>query len=119
MSQPEDFGQDFIVSELLSELKAENARKDNQIRQLHKSFVITILATFVTVLIVVGGFIWYLNQYDFIDEVTTTTSAEGVYAVVDSDGNIIGQDLTADQIEQLMEGINNGESNEDENRDTR
>ena len=114
MSQPEDFGQDFIVSELLSELKAENARKDNQIRQL-----VTILATFITVLIVVGGFIWYLNQYDFIDEVTTTTSAEGVYAVVDSDGNIIGQDLTADQIEQLMEGINNGEGNEDENRDTR
>ena len=35
-------------------------------------------------------------RYDFSS--TTTTTAEGVYAVIDSEGNVIGQDLTPEQI---------------------
>ena len=35
---------DFIVSELLSELKAENARKSSQIQKMSKIILITIIA---------------------------------------------------------------------------
>ena len=108
---------DFIVSELLSELKAENSRKDKQIQSLHKVIAtITAVALCVT-LLVVAGFLWYLNQYDFSATTTETVTAEGVYAIVDSEGNVIGSDFTAEEIQSLMEGVlsNNGTSNQNDN----
>lgn len=105
---------DFIVSELLSELKAENTRKDAQLRRLYKVLAIVVVAALTSVLITIGGFLWYLYQYDFVATTTetVTNTAEGVYAVVDSDGNIIGQDLTAEEIQKLMEEVtsSDGES---------
>lgn len=104
-------GTDLIVSELLSELKNENNRKDAQIRGLHR----VIIVAFASLLLVIAGFLWYLNQYDFSSTTTETitNSAEGVYAIVDSEGNVIGSDFTAEEIQSFLEGVNtDGESNE-------
>lgn len=106
-------GTDFIVSELLSELKAENERKERQIHRLNKTLVCTIIAALVAVLLVVAGFLWYLNQYDFSATTTETITAEGVYAIVDSEGNVIGSDFTAEEIEGLLEGVLNNDGTSD------
>lgn len=98
-------GTDFIVSELLSELKAENNRKDKQIHGLHRVVATIVSVSLVSVLLIVGGFLWYLNQYDFSSAETVTNSAEGVYAIVDSEGNVIGSDFTAEEIQGLLEGV--------------
>ena len=106
-------GHDFIVSELLSELKAENERKERQIHRLNTTLAITIAVAMLSVLLVVAGFLCYLNQYDFSATTTETitNTAEGVYAVIDSDGNVVGTDFTADEIQGLLEGVNtDGES---------
>ena len=106
-------GQDFIVSELISELKAENERKERQINRLHRSLTIALIASMLTVLLVVAGFLWYLNQYDFSATTTETitNTAEGVYAIVDSEGNVIGSDFTAEEIQNFLEGVTtDGES---------
>lgn len=103
-------GNDFIVSELLSELKAENKRKDVQIQSLHRTVAIIVSVALVAILLVVAGFLWYLNQYDFSGTITETVTAEGVYAIVDSEGNVIGSDFTAEEIQGLLEGVLNGES---------
>lgn len=98
-------GEDFIVSELLSELKAENGRKDKQIQSLHKAIATITAVALCTVLLVVAGFLWYLNQYDFSATTTETITAEGVYAIVDSEGNVIGSDFTAEEIQSLLKGV--------------
>lgn len=102
-------GEDFIVSELLSELKAENSRKDKQIQRLHKAIATITAVALCTVLLVVAGFLWYLNQYDFSATETVTenitNTAEGVYAIIDSEGNVISSDLTAEEIQTLMEEV--------------
>ena len=49
--------QDFIVTGLLAELKAENIRKDAVIRGLIK----VICGVVAAVLVVVAGFLLYLN----------------------------------------------------------
>ena len=108
---------DFIVSELLSELKAENSRKGKQIQGLHKVIAVTTAIALCAILMVVAGFLWYLNQYDFSATNTETVTAEGVYAIVDSEGNVIGSDFTAEEIQGLLEGVlsNSGESDPNEN----
>ena len=111
-------GEDFIVSELLSELKAENERKSKQITSLYKVLVFAFLIN----LLVVAGFLWYLNQYDFSSTETVTetitNTAEGIYAVIDSEGNVISSDLTAEEIQNLLEGVlvdGNGQDIADQN----
>lgn len=106
-------GEDFIVSELLAELKAENGRKDKQIQSLYRVIATITAGALCTVLLVVAGFLWYLNQYDFSATTTETVTAEGVYAIVDSEGNVLGSDFTAEEIQNLLEGVlsNNGTSN--------
>lgn len=100
--------QDFIVTGLLSELKAENIRKDAVIRGLIK----VICGVVAAVLVVVAGFLLYLNQYDFSS--TTTTNATGVYTLVDSQGNVVATDLTADDIEEVIKsyGTDHTDSNQ-------
>lgn len=94
---------DFLASELLHELKLENERKDRQLVGLRKILIGTVVGALCAILLTVGVFIWYLNQYDF--ESTSTQIASGVYAVVDSDGNIIASDLTPEDIQQCLEVI--------------
>lgn len=97
-------GPDYIVSELLSELKKENERKDTQIKGLHKTLLKVIVGALLAVIIVIGVCFWYLNQYDYTsaDTLNIEKSAEGFYAMVDSDGSIVGSDALV---------LNDGESN--------
>lgn len=85
---------DFLASEMLSELKATSKRKD---------FII--IAELVLILAVIGGFLFYLLQYDFCSTVTETTNktANGVYALVDSEGNVVSSDLSEDMIKAILE----------------
>lgn len=106
-------GQDFIVSELLSELKEGSARKDKQIEGLHRAIVCVVIAALVAVMCVIGGFLWYLNQYDFSSTQTVEQTAEGVYALIDSEGNTIAWDITPEELEGILEVIANGESQND------
>lgn len=108
-------GHDFIATELLKELKAENSRKDEQIKSLHKVIWKLVVGVLLTVMLIVGGFLLYLYQYDFsaTDSWQIEKTAEGVYAVIDSDGNVIGQDLTPAELEELLtNGESIGESDE-------
>lgn len=108
-------GQDFIVSELLSELKEASARKDTQIKSMHKLIAAIVLTAVIAILSVVGGFLWYLNQYDFSSTSTVAQTAEGVYALIDSEGNTIAWDITPEELQQMLEVIENGESQDYEN----
>ena len=92
-------GEDFIVSELISELKSENQRKDKLIQRL----CYVVVAALVAILLVVAGFLWYLNQYDFTSYETST--AEGVYALIDSEGNVISADLAPEDINLILEEV--------------
>lgn len=80
-----DEQQDFIVSELLSELKEENERKSKLLAQKEKTLRFIISIFLIVIIAVVSVFIWYLNQYDFTSEQTVS----GVYTLVDSDGNVV------------------------------
>lgn len=110
---PED--NDFIVTALLSELKAENERKSRIIHALVK----VVCGCIVAVMLTVGGFLWCLNQYDFSSEETTTYTSTGVYSLIDSEGNVIASDLTPEEIEQLMEvSLSDGASDENNDQKT-
>lgn len=101
----DQIGPDFIATELLNELKTENIRKGKQIQSLH-----ILLGTCLFLLLgVVTAFLIFMNQFELTDETYTTSNAEGVYALIDSNGNIIADDLTPEQIE----GVVNSYSTED------
>lgn len=107
-------GNDFIVTALLSELKEENERKSRIIHALVK----VVCGCIVAVMLTVGGFLWYLNQYDFSSEETTNYTSTGVYSLIDSEGNVIANDLTPEEIEQLMKvSLSNGTSNENNDQE--
>lgn len=94
-----DEDQDFIATELLSELRLENDRKSKLIIQKDKTIKFIITLFLIVILSIVGVFIWYLNQYDFTSEQTVS----GVYALVDSDGNVVAQDITPEEYKKIME----------------
>lgn len=60
--------QDFMVSELLAELKAENQRKAMLLSQREKTLKILLSISLFIILAIVSVFIWYLNQYYFFSE---------------------------------------------------
>lgn len=97
---------DFIVSELLSELKEENERKSALLVQKKKTLKFLTTIFLVVIIAIVGVFIWYLNQYDFTSEQTVS----GVYALVDSDGNVVAQDITPEEYEKIIKEIEDGQS---------
>lgn len=82
-----------FVMELLSELKLQNKR-----------LVIVLFVVLALWAGTIGGFIWYLNQYDY----TSTIEQNGVYTLIDSQGNVISSDISPEQMEQILEVINNG-----------
>lgn len=73
---------------------------------------INIIEVFV-MLAMVFGFIWYLNQYDFVSTVEQT----GIYTLTDSQGNVISSDITSEQIKEIMEIINDGKDENNEKQD--
>ena len=108
---------DFLATELLHELKLESERKDRQLGNLHKILTGVIIGALCAILMIVGGFIWYLNQYDSEGTTTTTTSATDVYTVVDSEGNVIANDLTPEEIQSII-GVLHGNGQSGQNTNT-
>lgn len=116
-----DENTDFIATELLKELKEGNARKDAQIIQQNKDFKHMVYGFLIVISAIVAGFLLYLNQYDFSSTEEYNYEASGVYALVDSEGNVVAQDLTPEEIARIMEVLNidgNGEDvgQEDQNK---
>lgn len=89
---------DVFVLELLSEIKEQS-------RRWFRAFLIMVAVEALTV----AGFIWYLNQYDF----ESTIEQNGVYTLIDSQGNVISSDITPEQIERIMGIINDGKHQND------
>ena len=112
-------GKDFLASELLKELKEENQRKDIRLGNLHKVLTGIVAGAFAVILIVIGGFLWYLDQYDYMSTSNSYVSATGVYALIDSEGNVVADDLTPEDIERVMEVLGTyGDSTETANNST-
>lgn len=105
--------QDYLATELLSELKAENSRKEKHVRGLTKAIIAVVVVSLLAVISTVAGFLWYLNQYDFTSEQTVS----GVYALVDSEGNVVASDFSSEELTQIMEVIANGEGSNSEIED--
>ena len=91
---------DFIVSELIKELRDQNERKD----KLSRNLLAALCGSLLGIVLIVGSFLLYLNQYDFTS--SEIVEATGVYTLVDSEGNIVAQDLSPEDIEAIMEVIN-------------
>ena len=60
-------------------------RAERQIRRLCNALIVAIIA----IVLVVGCFIWYLYQYDFVsNETVTVDGADGVANYIGKDGTI-------------------------------
>lgn len=88
-----------LAMEMLSELKEQSKR-------WFRAFLVMVAVEVLTI----GGFIWYLNQYDFISTVEQT----GIYTLSDSQGNVISSDITPDQVKEIMEILNDGKDTDNE-----
>ncbi|MCM1057246.1 MAG: hypothetical protein NC517_06535 [Firmicutes bacterium] len=91
-----------IANELLQEMKLAAKRA-------HIAVITVAALWFLTI----AAFIWYLYQYDF----TATIEQTGVYTLLDSRGNVISSDLTADDIIEIERILEHGENqgNEEQN----
>lgn len=87
-----------LAMEMLGELK-------EQLKRCYKIILILIA----TVVATVTGFLLYLNQYDF----ESSIEQNGVYTLIDSQGNVISSDITPEQIEKILEIINDGKYQND------
>lgn len=61
-----------------------------------------ILGSFITIILIIAGFIIYLVWGNHSASIDTT----GVYNLVDSEGNVIATDLTPEDINNIMEFLN-------------
>ena len=104
---------DFFATELLAELKQENSRKDELIKRKDKHMFIERIVYLVFLLSIVSALLLYFYQYDYATYLSN--SAEGVYAIVDSDGNMVATDLTGDDLAKIMGG-SYGESKDNDNK---
>ena len=95
VKEKEDRG---LAMEMLGELK-------EQLKRCYRIILILIGVVVATV----AGFLLYLYQYDF----ESTIEQNGVYTLIDSQGNVISSDITPDQIESIMEIINDGKYQND------
>lgn len=64
-----------------------------------------------SVVIVVGAFVWLWNQYDY----ESSTELSGVYNLVDSEGNVVSSDLSPDDVIRILEELNNGKDQTEQN----
>lgn len=92
---------EVFVLELLSEIKEQS-------RRWFRAFLIMVAVEVLTI----AGFIWYLNQYDF----ESSIEQNGVYTLIDSEGNVISSDITPEQIEKIMEIVNDGKNQNDKEK---
>lgn len=96
---------EVFAYELLSDARDNSERWFKAFLAMVK---INIIEVFV-MLAMVFGFIWYLNQYDFVSTVEQT----GIYTLTDSQGNVISADISPEQIKEIMEIINDGKDESD------
>lgn len=99
--------------DLLSDARADKER-------WFKAFITMVKVNFaelLAIVILVLAFVWYLNQYDF----TSSIEQNGVYTLIDSEGNVISSDITPEQINEIMEIINDGKNkdNTEQNKEKR
>lgn len=92
--------QDYFATELLRALKMQL-----------KGLIVVVIVLIVLYAGTVGGFLWYLNQYDFSN--TSTYAATGYNALIDSSGNVIASDIPDELIEEIMT-YGNSTSNQDQ-----
>lgn len=105
--------ENVFAYDLLSDARVDKER-------WFKAFVTMVKVNFaelLAIVIVVLAFVWYLNQYDF----TSSIEQNGVYTLIDSEGNVISSDITPEQINEIMEIINNGKNkdNTEQNKEKR
>lgn len=62
-----------------------------------------IICFIVLIVFIVGGFLYYIRTSN---NKATNVDAVGVYNLVDSEGNVIATDLTAEDIEMIRDLIN-------------
>lgn len=62
----------------------------------------------ILIILIVGGLMYYISTQDYSSD--TSVDATGVYNLVDSEGNVIATDLTAEDIERIVELLNSGEN---------
>ena len=92
---------EVFVLELLSEIKEQS-------RRWFRAFLVMVAVEVLTI----SGFIWYMNQYDF----ESSIEQNGVYTLIDSQGNVISSDITSEKIEQIMEIIKDGKNQNDKEK---
>lgn len=63
-----------------------------------------IFAFVILVIVIVGGFLVYIGNLNSGEYSSIDTT--GVYNLVDSEGNVIATDLTAEDIEAIVEMLN-------------
>lgn len=86
-----------LTMEIFEEQKRQNTRLN------HIIWGLIALCGFIFAFGVTVVFL-YLHSYDF----SSTVEQEGVYAMLDSDGNVISSDINPEQIIEIMEILNNG-----------
>lgn len=64
-----------------------------------------------SLIVTVLAFVWLWNQYDY----ESTTELSGVYNLVDSQGNVVTADLPPEDVIRILEELNNGKGEEDQN----
>lgn len=86
-----------------------NARNDAK-----RWFIVAMTILFMW-LVTIAGFLLYLNQYDYTS--TQSYEANGIYALIDSEGNMIAQDIsqeTWDKFTEWWKVYGEGKSNDNE-----
>ena len=61
---------------------------------------------------VVGAFVWLWNQYDY----ESSNELSGVYNLVDSQGNVVSADLEPDDVIRILQELENGKDQADQNQ---
>ena len=61
---------------------------------------------------VVGAFVWLWNQYDY----ESSNELSGVYNLVDSQGNVVSADLVPDDVIRILQELENGKDQADQNQ---
>lgn len=81
--------------------ESELARQERQIQRLWIALIISVFAT----LLVVGGFLLYLNQYEYVsNETVTVDGASGIANYIGKDGDIYnGEDYSKEDKDQTQE----------------